>query len=69
MKFDFLKDRFWIAGLACAAVGMVLFKVVARMFSQPVFTVVVFLVGVTLALAGLVIIMFGISNKYKSTAS
>jgi hypothetical protein len=69
MKFTFLKDRFWIAGLLCAGVGIVLFKVVARLFSQPVFAVVVFLAGVTLALAGLVIILFGISNKYKSTVS
>jgi hypothetical protein len=65
MVFSFLKDRFWMYGIACAVAGAVLFKVVARLFNQPVFYLVFYIAGITLALGGLGIIMFGISKKYK----
>jgi hypothetical protein len=65
MNLSFLKDRFWILGIACAVVGSVLFKVVARLFTQPIVYLGFYIAGITLALGGLVIIMFGISKKYK----
>lgn len=69
MSLAFLKDRFWIAGIACAVVGAVLFKVVAGMFAQPLYTVIFYIAGVTLALSGLVIIMVGISRRNKTDIS
>ncbi len=69
MSFAFLKDKFWITGIACAVIGAVLFKFIARMFTEPLYNVIVYIAGVTIALSGLVIIMFGVSRRYKTDLS
>jgi hypothetical protein len=55
------KAKFWAAGLVTAAIGLVLARVVSPMFSaQVVWQLAVYFLGVALALAGLLIILFGI---------
>ncbi len=67
MKFTFLKEKMWIAGLITSAIGILLFKIVARLFTKPVYEITVFLVGVTLGIAGMTIIAIGVSRKYNSS--
>ncbi len=55
------KIKFWIAGLAMAAVGLILVKVVSAMLAaQGPVQLVIYLIGAALALGGLLVIMVGI---------
>jgi MFS superfamily sulfate permease-like transporter len=49
-----------------SAIGLLLAKVVARFITQPTVQLAIYLAGVTLALAGLVIIAFGIARRGKN---
>jgi hypothetical protein len=55
------KAKFWVAGLVTAAIGLVLARGVSPLLAaQVVLQLAVYFVGVALALAGLLIIIFGI---------
>jgi hypothetical protein len=55
------KIKLWAAGLATAAAGLILARVVSGLFAgQAVIQFAVFLIGVALALAGLLIILMGV---------
>ena len=58
------KARFWTGGLALVIAGLVLAKVVSNQYAvQPYVQFGVYIAGVTLALAGLGVIMMGIRKK------
>jgi hypothetical protein len=57
-----LKIKYWLIGILTAGTGLLLVRVMPRFITQPVLQLVVYLVGVALALAGLIIIVFGISK-------
>ena len=58
------KTRFWIIGLALIVAGLVLAKVVSNNYTdQPYLQFGLYIGGVTLALAGLGVIMMGIRKK------
>ena len=59
------KAKFWLAGLLLAAIGVVLARVVAQQYSDPVPKLVIFGVGTILALGGLAVIMVGINRGLK----
>jgi hypothetical protein len=55
------KAKFWAAGLVTAAIGLVLARAVSPMLNaQAVWQLAVYFVGVALALAGLLIILYGV---------
>jgi hypothetical protein len=55
------KLRYWAAGLATAAVGLVLVRVVSGLLAaQVAWQLAIYFTGAALALAGLMIILFGI---------
>jgi hypothetical protein len=58
------KVKFWVAGLVMAAAGLILVRLVSGKFaSQVIVQLIIYLAGAALALAGLVIIMFGIRKQ------
>jgi uncharacterized Tic20 family protein len=57
-----LKIKYWLIGIVIAGTGLLLARVMPRFITQPALQLVVYLVGVALALAGLIIIVFGISK-------
>jgi hypothetical protein len=58
-----LKLRYWIAGIVTAGIGLVLVRVISPHVTQSMVKLAVYFAGVTLALAGLVIIVLGISRR------
>jgi hypothetical protein len=53
--------KFWVAGAVVIIIGLVMVRVLAGMYSaQPVTQLVIYFIGVILALAGLGIILAGI---------
>ncbi|MDO8569099.1 MAG: hypothetical protein Q7R57_10375 [Dehalococcoidales bacterium] len=56
------KRKFWLAGIVLAGAGVVLARVVSSRFNQPLVEVVLYGVGILLALAGLGIIMYAIKK-------
>jgi len=59
-------NKHWIAGLALAAAGIVTARVISPRFdTDPVIQMVIFIIGVTLALAGMVVIMMGMRKHTK----
>jgi hypothetical protein len=61
-----LRIKIWLPGVVTSAVGLLLAKVIAGLINQPTVQLAVYLSGVTLALAGLVIIAFGIARRGKN---
>ncbi len=59
------KAKFWLAGLLLAAIGVVMARVVAQQYSDPVVKLVIFGVGTILAIGGLAVIMVGINRGLK----
>jgi hypothetical protein len=58
------KVKFWTLGVLLAAIGLILVRVVSGQYTdEPAIQLVVYFVGVALALAGLVIILAGIRHK------
>jgi hypothetical protein len=58
------RSKFWIIGLVLVIAGLVVAKLIAITFiNQPLMEFGVFIAGVTLALAGLGVIMMGIRKK------
>ena len=58
------KAKFWLVGLLLCAAGAIMVRSVAQQYeSQWVIQLIITLVGVTLALAGLGMIMAGIRKK------
>lgn len=57
------KKKFWIIGLVLAAVGVVLVRVVAGLYTQAVIKLVIYGLGVLLALGGLGVIMFAMRKE------
>jgi hypothetical protein len=58
--------RYWIVGVGLAAVGVILARVVSGRFADQVgIQLALFFGGVTLALAGLGVILFGMRRKGK----
>jgi hypothetical protein len=60
-----LRIKIWLPGIVTSAIGLLLAKVVTGLITQPTVQLAVYLAGVTLALAGLVIIAFGIARRGK----
>jgi hypothetical protein len=58
-----LRLKYWIAGVVTAGVGLVLVRLISPQITQSMVKLAVYFAGVTLALAGLVIIVFGISRR------
>ncbi|MDD5082154.1 MAG: hypothetical protein PHU08_02150 [Dehalococcoidales bacterium] len=52
--------KFWIIGLALAGTGVVLVRLVSPALDEAVPRLVVYFLGITVALAGLGVIMYGI---------
>ncbi len=58
------KLKYWIAGLAVIALGLILAKVISPHCSaQAVLQLVIFLAGVVIAMAGLAIILMGLKKQ------
>ena len=58
--------RFWLGGTAVSIIGIVLARIVAPEFSgRPALLAAAYLSGVTLGIAGLVIITFGTGQGRK----
>ncbi|MBI4267970.1 MAG: hypothetical protein HY662_04210 [Chloroflexi bacterium] len=53
------KYKFWLFGLLLAAIGILLARVMVNSFEPVAVRLTVYLLGVTLALAGLGVIMYG----------
>lgn len=62
-----MRIKHWLIGIVTAGIGLLLAKVVPRFVTQPAFQLAVYLLGVTLALAGLVIIVFGIARARRGS--
>lgn len=59
------KLKFWIGGALVSLAGIVLARVVAPAFTgKPALLIAIYLLGITLGLAGLVIITFGMPKIY-----
>ncbi len=56
------RKKFWIIGVVLAAAGVILARVVARLFNQPVAQLALFGAGVVIALAGVGLVMYGIKK-------
>jgi hypothetical protein len=55
------KVKYWVAGVVTAAIGLVLARAVSPMLAaQVVQQLAVYFAGVALALAGLLIILYGV---------
>ena len=55
---------FWVAGAVLIIIGLVMVRVLSGMYSdRPVTQLVVYIVGVILALGGLGVILAGISRR------
>ncbi len=59
---------FWVIGIVTSGVGLLLARVVPRLLDQPALQVAAYLVGVALALAGLIIIVFGVARANKKSS-
>ncbi len=54
------QKRFWITGLVLATIGVVLVRVVSNQYDQAALRLAISGLGISLAMAGVVLIMFGI---------
>ena len=52
--------KYWLIGIILAVIGVVLARVVSQRFDQPVLQLVLYAVGIVLALGGAGVIMYGI---------
>ncbi len=59
------KRKFWLAGLVLAGIGVVLARVVAERYVEPIPKLALFGAGTLLAFAGLALIMVGIKKGLK----
>ena len=57
------KKKFWLAGLVLVVVGVMLARVLPGLYEQSEIKLAVYILGITLALAGLGVIMAGMRNK------
>jgi len=57
-----------LAGIITSAVGLVLARIVAPLFTTPALMLTSYLLGITLAIAGLGIIVFGLRRKSQGAA-
>jgi hypothetical protein len=60
-----LRFKYWVIGIVTAGLGLLLVRVIASSITQLTPKLVAYFSGVTLALAGLAIIAFGISRHAK----
>lgn len=58
-----IKNKFWLAGLLLAALGVAIARLVSPYFTQPVAVLVLYGVGILLAFAGLGLIMYGMKKN------
>lgn len=59
--------KYWLAGVLVSLAGILLARVVAPNFSdKPTLLIGIYLLGITLGLAGLVIITFGMPKIYRN---
>ena len=63
IKLMSTKKKFWLAGLVLVVVGVVLAKVLPGLYEQGEIKLAVYILGITLALAGLGVIMAGMRSK------
>jgi hypothetical protein len=54
---------FWVTGIALAATGVLLARVISGMITDPVAQYAAFVAGVLLAIAGLGVVLFGLNRK------
>ncbi len=59
------KRRFWLVGGVVAGIGVVLARVVAERYGEPLVKLAIFGVGTLLAFAGLGVIMYAIKKTPK----
>ena len=57
--------RYWIAGIALASLGVLLARLSPHFLTQPAYKLAAYAGGVTLALAGLGVLIMGIGRKAK----
>lgn len=57
------KRKFWLVGLALVAIGVVLARVVFKLYDQNVLKLAIYGSGIILAIIGLGIIMYGIRKS------
>ena len=58
------KVKLWTVGIALAVIGVVMARIISSRFAgEAVFQLAIYLTGVILAIAGLVIILAGIRKK------
>ncbi len=63
-----MRWAFWVAGVATSAVGVALVRLVVPHLGAPA-ALAVYGLGVVLAVAGLVIIVFGLSRRYRNPSA
>jgi drug/metabolite transporter (DMT)-like permease len=56
------KKKLWIAGITLAICGVVFVRVISQTTNHSSAQVILYFVGITLAFAGLAVIMFAISR-------
>ena len=61
--------KYWVSGIALAALGLLLARVLPRFLVQPTYKLAAYLIGVALALAGLSILTIGIGIRAKRRAA
>lgn len=57
------KRKFWLVGLALVAIGVVLARVVSKLYVPAELQLAVYILGVILALVGLGALMYGIRKS------
>lgn len=57
-----MKIKFWLVEIVLTGLGLLLARVIPRLLVQPVLELVSYIIGVILALTGLVIIIFGMNR-------
>jgi drug/metabolite transporter (DMT)-like permease len=58
-----LKKKLWIAGIALAICGVVFTRVVSQTIETPSNRLIIYLIGILLALTGLIVIFFAMSRR------
>ncbi len=59
------RRRFWLVGLVVAGIGVLLARVVAERYGEPLVKLAIFGAGTILAFAGLGVIMYAIKKTPK----
>lgn len=58
-----LKRKLWLVGIALAICGVVFTRVMSQTIDQPSIQLIIYLIGICLALTGLIVIFFAMSRR------